>query len=184
MGKLAAHLRWLQDQGVTVFIRPLHEMNVGGFWYGKRDPEDFKKLFRLTVKFLTVDQGLHNLIIVYAPHRGQGVAAYYPGDEFVDVIGVDSYQDQPAMLRDEYEALRGIKKPFAITEIGWNGQGLAKADTRDSKQDILDKIKQVEPRTVWWSSWTDTNSPANQQGCKQLYDDPSVITRDEVDWRK
>ncbi len=184
MGSLAKHLRRLQEQGVTVFIRPLHEMNGGWFWYGKRNPEEFKKLFRMTIKFLTEEQGLHNLIVVYAPNKGKGVADYYPGDDVVDVVGVDSYQEQPALLNEEYAALSRINKPFAITEIGWSAQGLAKADTRDSKQDILDGIKRFEPKAVWWSSWTDTNSPAHQQDCKQLYDDPSVITRDELNWRK
>ena len=184
MSTLANHLRWLQDQGVTVFIRPLHEMNGAWFWYGKRDPATFKKLFRPTVKFLTEDQGLHKLIVVYAPNKGKGVADYYPGDDVVDVVGVDSYQDQPAMVKQEYDSLSRINKPFAITEIGWSAQGLEKSDTRHSKQDILEGIKRFEPRTVWWSSWTDTNSPARQQDCKQLYDDPAVITRDEVDWRK
>lgn len=183
MGKLAAHLRWLQERDVTVFIRPLHEMNGDWFWYGKRNPEDFKKLFRLTVKFLTVDRKLHNLIVVYAPNRGEGVMNYYPGDDVVDVVGVDSYDDQPAMVKGEYDALMRIDKPFAITEIGWSARGLTEEDTRDSKQDILDGIKRFAPKTVWWSSWTGTNSPARQQDCTQLYHDPSVITRDEVDWR-
>lgn len=184
MEKLAAHLQWLQEQGVTVFLRPLHEMNGGWFWYGKRDPEDLKKLFRLTVEFLTVDRGLHNLIVVYAPNRGQGVMTYYPGNDVIDVVGVDSYDNQPAAVKAEYDALMHTGKPFAITEIGWSAQGLAGADTRDSKRDILEGIKRYAPRTVWWSSWTATNSPSHQQDCKQLYDDPAVMTRDEVDWRK
>jgi mannan endo-1,4-beta-mannosidase len=182
--RLAVHLAWLQQQGVVAFIRPLHEMNGAWFWYGKRDPGEYKKLFRYTVTHLVAKRGLHNLIVVYSPNRGAGVLDYYPGDGFVDVVGIDTYHEPPvASMQEEYAALQRLNKPFAITEAGWNAQGKTPAGTKDSKREILDALRQTTPRALWWSAWTDSNSPVNQQRCRELYADPQVFTRGTLDWR-
>lgn len=180
---LAVHLAWLQQQGVTVFLRPLHEMNVGGFWYGNRIPEDYKRLFRYTVRYLTVTKRLHNLLIVFSPHWRQNGAVYYPGSDVVDVVGLDTYQDRPMDVPSQYEALSKLGKPFAITEVGWSGRELAEPGTKDARNDLLVPLKQALRRAVWWSSWKGTNSPATQLYCRELYQDRAVITREAVDWR-
>ncbi len=183
LSMLANHLAWLQDHGVTVLIRPLHEMNHGGFWYGRRDPESYRKLFRLTVDYLTITSKLHNLIVVYSPNRGKRVKDYYPGDDYVDVVGVDTYHDPPLLLEDEYSQLKSFGKPFALTEVGWSANETIEMFTRDGSTDIIGAIKNVTPSAVWWSSWSRNNSPSRQIGSRKLYDDPAVMTRDEVDWR-
>ncbi len=35
MDEVSVHLDWLQDNGVEVLWRPLHEMNQGVFWWGR-----------------------------------------------------------------------------------------------------------------------------------------------------
>jgi mannan endo-1,4-beta-mannosidase len=183
VGKLADNLAWLQENGVVVIIRPLHEMNHGGFWYGKRDPEIYKKLFQLTIDFLIKSRELHNLIIIYSPNRGKQVLDYYPGHEYVDIVGIDTYYDPPLSKTNEFSQLMSLGKPFALTEVGWSADEKIDSFTRDSSNDIIISIKSTTPSAIWWSSWSRSNSPSSQNNIKILFDDPAVITRDEINWR-
>ncbi len=84
---IAAQLKRLRDAGVPVLWRPLHEASGGWFWWGASGPEAYRQLWNLMYDRLTNVHGLNNLIWVW---NGQS-AAWYPGDETVDIIGEDIY---------------------------------------------------------------------------------------------
>lgn len=84
---IAKQLQTLQDAGVPVLWRPLHEASGGWFWWGASGPEAYKKLYILLYEKLTGEYGLNNLIWLW---NGQD-AEWYPGDEYVDIIGEDIY---------------------------------------------------------------------------------------------
>ena len=83
----AAQLARLQNAGVPVLWRPLHEASGGWFWWGAAGPDACIELWKLMFDRMTNTHGLHNLIWVW---NGQH-ADWYPGDEFVDIIGEDIY---------------------------------------------------------------------------------------------
>jgi mannan endo-1,4-beta-mannosidase len=116
---IAAQLRRLAEADVPVLWRPLHEAEGGWFWWGAKGPEPFKALWRLLYERLTRHHGLHNLVWVFT---GSAAPEWYPGDDMVDVVGLDAY---PADARDplaaDWAALRatyGDRKPLALTEFG------------------------------------------------------------------
>lgn len=80
---IALQLKRLQDAGVPVLWRPLHEASGGWFWWGAAGHEAYLKLYRLLWHRLTEDHDLHNLIWVWNGQDG----AWYPGDSYVDIIG-------------------------------------------------------------------------------------------------
>lgn len=91
---IAAELLRLQNAGVTVLWRPLHEASGGWFWWGRSDrtdgiPPAYAQvvLWRYLYDRLTNHYGLNNLIWVW---NGQS-AAWYPGDEYVDIVSYDIY---------------------------------------------------------------------------------------------
>lgn len=84
---IAAELLRLRDAGVPVLWRPLHEASGGWFWWGASGPENYIQLYRLMYDRYTNLFGLNNLIWVW---NGQS-AAWYPGDDVVDIIGEDVY---------------------------------------------------------------------------------------------
>lgn len=84
---IAGHLLELQEAGVPVLWRPLHEASGGWFWWGASGADAYKQLYVLMYDRLTNYHGLNNLIWVW---NGQD-AAWYPGDEYVDIIGEDIY---------------------------------------------------------------------------------------------
>lgn len=91
---IAAELKKLQDAGVTVLWRPLHESSGGWFWWGRNDrtdgiPAAYAQvvLWRYLYDRLTNYYGLNNLIWIW---NGQS-AAWYPGDNYVDIVSTDIY---------------------------------------------------------------------------------------------
>ncbi len=84
---IAEQLGILQDAGVPVLFRPLHEASGGWFWWGAAGPDAYKKLYIAIYEKLTNEYELNNLIWVW---NGQD-AGWYPGDEYVDIIGEDIY---------------------------------------------------------------------------------------------
>jgi mannan endo-1,4-beta-mannosidase len=87
MDAIAVQLRKFSSNNIPVLWRPLHESEGGWFWWGAKGPEPFKQLWRLLYQRLTQHHGLHHLIWVLTSEN----ASWYPGDDVVDIIGVDAY---------------------------------------------------------------------------------------------
>lgn len=84
---IAVQLQKLEDAGVPILWRPLHEASGGWFWWGTAGAEAYKELYILLYDRLVNEYGLDNLIWVW---NGQN-KDWYPGDEYVDIIGEDIY---------------------------------------------------------------------------------------------
>lgn len=142
MASLETARRTLQDlenAGVPVLFRPLHEMNGGWFWWciiqttdgGTRalDADYFVRLWRYFYNYFEVECGLDNLIWVYSPNFTNSTSSpvpvmyCYPGDEYVDIVGCDWYTGY-ATLDDiegagkSYSSVSKTGKPAAMTEFG------------------------------------------------------------------
>lgn len=83
---------------IPVLFRPYHEANGGWFWWGKGpcSAEDYKALWRLTVSQLRDIEQVHNILYVYSTTEFKDKKEYeerYPGNEWIDVVGFDSYQN-------------------------------------------------------------------------------------------
>ena len=82
---------------VSVIFRPWHE-NVGSwFWWGGKlcSERDYQELYRFTWLYFVKERGLTNILWCYSPNGNatpQEYMARYPGDEFVDILGVDTYE--------------------------------------------------------------------------------------------
>lgn len=85
--EIAKQLKRLEKAGVPVIWRPLHEASGGWFWWGAKGSDAYKKLWKYLYNELTNTYGCNNLIWVY---NGQS-ADWYPGDEYVDIVGEDIY---------------------------------------------------------------------------------------------
>lgn len=92
---------------VPIIFRPLHEMTGDWFWWGVASPDDYKALWRFTVEYLRDEKDLHHLLYAYSPDSFQGredYLRYYPGDDYVDVLGYDDYHS----LSSGYERLARV----------------------------------------------------------------------------
>ena len=117
--EIAKQLKRLEKAGVPVIWRPLHEASGGWFWWGAKGPDAYKKLWKYLYNELTNTYGCNNLIWVY---NGQS-ADWYPGDEYVDIVGEDIYPGNhvydPQVSRFKQAINYGSKtKITALTENG------------------------------------------------------------------
>ena len=95
--RLAKDFNALEAEGIPIIWRPLHEAEGGGgetgswFWWGKEGSAVYKNLWVYTYKTLTEDFDCHNLIWEWNSYNFDTSANWYPGDEYVDIIGYDKY---------------------------------------------------------------------------------------------
>ncbi len=116
---IAQQLLIMQDAGVPILWRPLHEASGGWFWWGKEGAETYKQLYILLYDKLTNEYGLNNLIWVW---NGQD-AEWYPGDEYVDIVGIDIYAGEHVYTSQAASFLENLsysdgKKMVVLSENG------------------------------------------------------------------
>ncbi|MBP7151209.1 MAG: beta-mannosidase [Paludibacteraceae bacterium] len=119
---------------IPIVFRPWHEHTGSWFWWGKDlcSPEEYQQLWKMTVDFMQ-EKGVNNLLYAYSPDiqgPGQIYMERYPGDEYVDILGLDGYhRDNEAGIESFRNSLNTIlsfmtdegkkrNKPIALTETG------------------------------------------------------------------
>ena len=168
MDKAAKALSALQEQGVTVIWRPFHEFDGGWFWWGKGGPENFVKLWKLMYERYTEYWHLNNLIWVLGySHNGEDYGKWYPGDEYCDIVGADSYDGgaQPKLYR-KVGAVNRAEKPMCFHECGANPS----------------EAELCKTKWIWFMTWhteylTDNNS---KEAINALYNSDYAITLNEL----
>lgn len=172
---IAGYLKQLQDAGVTVFWRPYHEMNGVWFWWGNRKGENgIAKLWKMMYDRYTNYHHLNNLVWVWGANGLRDIPFdeaydykdYYPGPQYVDILGADVYHFD--YEQKDYEALLKLAngKPIALTETG-----------ELPKPEIL----KVQPQWTWfmvWTSWLLTDNTRDR--VKQIYSLPQTLSHEEV----
>lgn len=123
---------FLFKHDIPIVFRPFHEHTGQWFWWGQPHctPEQYKELWRFTVRYLRDEREVHNLLYCYSTDVFKDKAHYlecYPGDDYVDILGLDDYRDvkpenDPTELTRQLRLLvemaeeRG--KVAALTETG------------------------------------------------------------------
>ena len=129
-----------------MIFRPYHEFDGDWFWWGKSHTsrEDFIAVWQFTVSYLRDTLGVHNFIYAFSPDvRFNSENEYlerYPGDEYVDLLGMDDYGD---FGRDgKYDVEAAIKKLKIISDLAVKKNKLA-ALTETGLESI--------PNKTWWT---------------------------------
>jgi len=132
--KVAGYLGILKEAGIPVLFRPLHEAagnyaQGAWFWWGKEGAEPYKRLWKHLYSELTSTYGLDNLIWVFTVQTGDGsdlasvdkMKEWYPGDEYVDIVGADLYETAGFSSYDFFNQVNssvGGRKMVALCECG------------------------------------------------------------------
>lgn len=174
---IAVELQKLEDAGVPVLWRPLHEASGGWFWWGT-DKDSCIELWKVMYDRLTNYHGLNNLIWVW---NGQKTG-WYPGDEYVDIIGEDIYADSgdtSSQSRRFYRAMEDSQnKMICLSENG-----------------VIPDIDNMLDDNIMWSwfgTWNGSYIQINEklsdkstpvEIIKKVYNHSRVITLSELpDW--
>jgi mannan endo-1,4-beta-mannosidase len=176
LDKIAAYARLLDAAGVPVLFRPFHEHNGSWFWWGRAfcTPEAYKNVVRYTVEYLRDIKGVHNFLYVYSPNGPfSGKEDYlerYPGDEYIDVIAFDYYDNSNggdswmnASLADTISLVDGIAqehgKVSAVAETGMSTSGMAGNTRKTWFTDVLNKVS--ASRMAYYLVWANFSGGTN-----------------------
>lgn len=127
----------LDDRGkpIPIVFRPYHEHNGSWFWWGEKSctTEEYVALWRYTVSYLRDTMHVHHLLYAYSPNLYASEAEYlkkYPGDAWVDILGLDIYdlpeyninyvQELPKNIKILAQLGKRKNKVYALTETGYN----------------------------------------------------------------
>ncbi len=164
--RAAVALQELRDAGVPVLWRPFHEFDGQWFWWGKGGAEDFIKLWQMMYDRYTNDFGLTNLIWVLG-YSGEVKDNWYPGNEYCDIIGSDTY-DNSTHLR-AWNKLSALEtgKPMAFHECG--------------KVPRMPMFQKDGAMWSWFMVWhTDHITGNSVKVLNNVYNDEMAITLDEI----
>ena len=161
---IAEQLKRLQEDGVPIIWRPLHEASGGWFWWGNCEPESYKKLWRTMYEKLTVEHGLNNLIWLW---NGQN-ADWYPGDDVVDIIGWDIYPGE-----HEYGS---FSSTFAKCADCFGENKLIALSENGCVMDP-DLVWQDNARWVFWGTWSGEFAVNGAGQLSEQYTDAEMLKK-------
>ncbi|WP_066367581.1 glycosyl hydrolase [Herbidospora mongoliensis] len=172
LDQAAAMLQQLQSNGVSVIWRPFHEAGGTWFWWSKEGGAQYNRLWRYMYDYFTTTKGLNNLIWLHG-YNGQPQSAFYPGKQYVDVGGADTYAgdgnyDPQKAMYDNVRTIVGTTVPIALHENG---------PIPDP-----DRLQSTGARWVLFGTWhgnhlTVSNSVSH---LNKVYNHSYVVTRDEL----
>lgn len=176
---IAGQLKILQDAGVPILWRPLHEAAGGWFWWGAAGADAYKQLYVLLYDKLTNEYGLNNLIWLW---NGQD-AEWYPGDEYVDIIGEDIYPGEHVYTSQVNKYMEAVNytSPAKMVVMSENGC-------------VFDPDLAIRDGAMWgfWCTWggeftakntaifTYSDQYTEEDALKRFYENEAVITLDEI----
>lgn len=130
-------LKTSDGKRIPVIFRPWHEMNGNWFWWCANvcTPTEYNLLYTKTYHALT-NEGCDNIVWAWSPNLGSEKTLdrfleRYPGDSFVDLIGIDFYEfdnndkNYETKLKETLDVLMQATektgKIAALTETGCRG---------------------------------------------------------------
>ncbi|NDV60566.1 glycosyl hydrolase [Bacteroides sp. 519] len=171
--KIAGYLKLLKEEGIPILWRPLHEAagniyeynnGTAWFWWGNDGAEAYKKLWMYMFDYFK-SQDLNNLIWVWTTQTKDD--AFYPGDEYVDIIGRDLYNMNAANCVIQYKVITNTyaHKIVTLSECGTVG--------------LISEQWKAGARWSWFMPWYGEGH-ANQEWWIDAMKQDYVITRNQL----
>lgn len=99
LASVISNLRGSDGKLIPIIFRPFHEFDGSWFWWGASycTAQEYKTAYQFTVDYLKNTKGVHNILYAFSPNdsytTSAGYLSRYPGDAYVDVLGMDDYSD-------------------------------------------------------------------------------------------
>jgi mannan endo-1,4-beta-mannosidase len=171
--EVSIYLKFLEDNGVEVLWRPMHEMNQGAFWWGGRPgPDGTLKLFQMLHDYMTKEKKLRNLIWVWDMQDfvtlAEDVKKYNPGDKYWEIAALDVYDDRSGYSREKYNIMLSIcsGKPIAIGEC----------QKLPTTRQLIE-----QPKWTFFMGWSELEFSVNSiEQIKEIHNATNVISLDKM----
>ncbi len=172
---IAGYLKQFKEAGIPILWRPLHEAAGAWFWWGAKGAGPCKTLWKLMFDRLVHHHGLNNLIWVWTSDASDTALDWYPGDEYVDIIGMDIYPGENQhgsqyIAFDKVKSLYEGRKIVTLSECG-------SIPSIESMFEYGDTWSWFMP---WNGDYTRSDSHNGATYFSSLLTNEKVITRDKM----
>ncbi len=194
--------------GNPIFLRVGHEFNIDGYPWGvinnDKDPKKYIKAYRRVVDIFK-KEGVSNVKWVwcfmnfsYPDEPWNDYEAAYPGDDYVDWIGIDGYnwgttqtwsdwQSFQYLFRDQMRRMRKLHptKPIMVAEFASTEKGGDKAVwTKKIPQFLKVSMKDIAA-IIWFdirkeTDWRIKSSEGSLKAFKQIMEDEYFLSSGEA----
>lgn len=183
LSQICGYLKKMQAAGIPVIWRPLHEAagntcefdgGTAWFWWGAKGADVYKQLWQWMYNYMVNEQGLYNLIWVWTSQTKD--SNWYPGDDYVDIIGRDIYSGEAAQHKSNFDHLSAgyTNMMVALSECG---------NTNDASQSDISAVWDAGAKWSWFSTWYDTansNLHNTESWWTNAFSQDYVVTRDQM----
>lgn len=180
----AAALHTLTDSGNTVLFRPFIEINGNWNWYGAENATDFIAVWQDMHDYLMNTKGLKNVLWIYNVNDNVGqYMNYYPGSNYVDIVGLDVYAYPSSVVSFAnagglYGDLVATGKPIIFPEIGLSPNG--PANYTEDNTAIINAIQQSMPNVVGFLVFNGSWAICNQNNASGLMNNPWIVNLSDL----
>lgn len=204
--------RLTDDDGnpIPLVLRYEHEMDGGWFWWGKGwcTPNEFVAFSRMEADYLREKLGHDRILFAYTPDRtwkdlgsegdgGHTFLSWYPGDDYVDIVGFDDYSigkgktDQEA-TRNFNETLRKLRLVGDFAQAHGKVLGLTETGCRDARNDFWASLLKLATAegvkcafiNTWAGPWTLPETPEGIEDQRQFIANPAVLTIPDAEFQQ
>lgn len=173
--EIAKYLQQFKDANIPVIWRPLHEAQGGWFWWGAKGAAPCKALWKIMFDRLVNVHGLNNLIWVWTSQADDAATNWYPGDAYVDIIGMDIYpganqHGSQYLSFNKIKSLFGGKKIITLSECGSAPDPALMLEYGDTWSWFM----------PWNGDYTESDAHNGATWWKKFFSYDFVITRDKM----
>ncbi|MFR6495887.1 MAG: glycosyl hydrolase [Ruminococcus sp.] len=194
MKDLAEQMTKLQDAGVPIILRPLHEAqgNEGNyssgtawFWWGDRGAEVYRTV-EAAVQHADEKYNLHNIIWEYNSYNYANSDTWYPGDDYVDIVAYDKYNcdyNRDDGLSSGTPNLSAISPIFNYLYELTNGKkmvAMAENDSIPSEENMVIENAGWLYFCPWYGDHLMSSQYNDPAQLKKMYTSDYCITLDEL----
>ena len=175
VASVVSNLKDTNGKQIPIIFRPFHEFDGNWFWWGASycTPEEYISAYRFTVEYLRDTKNVHNILYAFSPDNSYGSAnsyfSRYPGDQYVDILGMDNYGDfdnkgssganaANAKLKYLSDAAITKNKIAALTETGYRVTSTTPAIPNWFSTYLFDAINNNNVQIAYVMFWTNTSS--------------------------
>lgn len=173
--EIAIYLKQLQTAKIPVLWRPLHEASGAWFWWGAKGAEPCKTLWKVMFDRLVNYHQLNNLIWVWTSDAAGSATEWYPGNEYVDIIGMDIYPGEN-QHGSQYIAFDKVKELFNGTKI----ITLSECGSIPNIEAMFEYGDTWSWFMPWNGDYTRSDKHNGTSYIKNVFNNSKVITRDQM----
>lgn len=175
VASVVSNLKDTNGKQIPIIFRPFHEFDGNWFWWGANycTAEEYISVYRFTVNYLRDTKNVHNILFAFSPDNSYTTSSSYlsryPGDDYVDVLGMDNYGDfdnkgtsGASLANSKLKLISDLaiskNKIAALTETGYKVTSTTPAINNWFSTYLYDAITNNNLQIAYVMFWNNTSS--------------------------